>query len=71
MMEKNNEFLHVALSNDQEWVENVISHHRTIIGAIEEKNSEKAGKGMKKHINESTKRFNQFKNRPEFSKMAM
>lgn len=61
LMEKNNEFLHVSLSQDLQWIEQVIAHHRAIIGAIEEKNPEKAAEGMRLHIVESTKRFQKFK----------
>ncbi|OGR24052.1 MAG: hypothetical protein A2277_11165 [Desulfobacterales bacterium RIFOXYA12_FULL_46_15] len=61
MMEKNNEFLHVSLSQDLKWIEQVITHHRTVIDAIEKKDSERAAEGMRLHIVESTKRFQKFK----------
>ncbi|MFK5953875.1 MAG: FadR/GntR family transcriptional regulator [Desulfobacterium sp.] len=58
LMEKNNEILHMAFSRDAGWIAQIIGHHQTIIGAIEAKDAEKAGAGMKLHIKESTKLFN-------------
>ena len=34
LMEKNNEMLHITFSQDKKWIEQVIDHHRLIIGAI-------------------------------------
>lgn len=58
LMEKNNEILHKAFSRGRDWIEQIITHHRAIIGAIEKKDSEKAAAYMKLHIEEAIKRYN-------------
>lgn len=58
LMEKNNEILHMTFSKDIEWIERVVTHHRSVIGAIELKDAEKAAESMKLHIKESIKLFN-------------
>ncbi|MFA5906116.1 MAG: FadR/GntR family transcriptional regulator [Desulfobacula sp.] len=63
LMEKNNEILHMTFSQDTEWIERVIHHHRSVISAIESKDAKTAGESMKLHIEESTKRFNKVKDR--------
>lgn len=57
VMERNTEILHIDLTKDVEWADMVVEHHRGIVNAIEDRNADRAGKIMERHLSESLKRF--------------
>ena len=54
LIEKNNSFVHHhVLSRDENWLDHIKSQHKTIITAIENRDSKLAGQTLKDHLVES------------------
>lgn len=67
LMEKNNEILHQNLTQDEDWANKVVGHHRKTFKAIAEKDPLTAAQAMRHHLLESLDRYQTMREKGVFS----